>query len=65
MKKNLWIIAITIVAIAAVMLGVWQALGLGTAGDAIVAAGAMGWLALALAGFGALAVTDPFSSRRA
>ncbi len=62
MKKNLWIIAITIVAIAAVMLGVWQALGLGTAGDAIVAAGAMGWLAL---GFGALAVTDPFSSRRA
>lgn len=63
MKKNLWIAAIALVAAAMVLLGVWQALGLGKADDAIVAAGAMGWLALALGGFGALAAADPFSTR--
>lgn len=63
MKKNLWIAAIALVAAAVMLLGVWQVLGLGKADDAIVAAGAMGWLALALSGFGALAAADPFRTR--
>lgn len=63
MKKNLWIAAIALVAAAMVLLGVWQALGLGAADEAVVTAGAVGWLALALGGFGALAAADPFRTR--
>ncbi len=63
MKNNLWIIALIVVAAAAVLLAAWHLLGLGQADDAIVTAGAMGWIALALVGFGALAAGDPFRSR--
>lgn len=65
MKKNLLLVAIAIVAAAVALLGAWQALGLGSADDGIVAAGAMGWLALALVGFGTLAAADPFAAPRA
>lgn len=63
MKKNLWtaVIACVIVAAAAGLLGLWQAFGMGSADAAVVTAGAAGWLALALAGFGTLAVCDTWS----
>lgn len=63
MKKNLWIIAVVLVAATVALLGAWQALGLGQADDAVVTAGAVGWLALALIGFGTLAAADPFRTR--
>lgn len=60
MRKNVWAIAVVVIAIAAALLAVWHAAGLGQAGEGVVVAGAAGWLALALAGFGTLSATDPF-----
>lgn len=63
MKNFLWILAVAIVVVAAVLLGMWYAFGMNQADDSIVTLCGMGWVVLTALGFGAVAATDPFRTR--
>lgn len=65
MKKGLWIAAVGLVIVAALFLGVWHASRMSGADSSVIATGAIGWLAIILAGFGILTLTDSSNNHHA